>query len=231
MNIVKLGTDPELFLKIGNAFVSAAGFFPRTKKEPYPLECGAVQVDGNALEFNIDAAEDEDSFVKNIKTVMAQLTEMVKLADKDMQIVFTPYAEFDPEYWKTVPAEAKILGCDPDFNVDGAMNPNPSEFLEGRPIRTAAGHVHIGWGEDMDGDGHFNNCVAVSRFFHNKGVYAPVREDERARLDFYGGNGAFRPKKYGVELRSPSNVWVENEDSQRLMFRQTRETFREMTGM
>jgi hypothetical protein len=230
MNI-KLGTDPELFLKVGSTFVSAAGFFPGTKKEPYPLECGAVQVDGCALEFNIDAAEDEDTFVHNIKTVMAQLTELVQLVDKRMEMVFTPYANFVPAYWKTVEPEAKILGCDPDFNVNGQMNPNPGEILEGRPIRTAAGHIHIGWGEELDGDGHFGNCLAVAQYFHQKGVYAPVRADERARLKYYGNNGAFRPKKYGVELRSPSNCWVAEERTQRLMFQTTRETFREMTGM
>ena len=228
---VKLGTDPEVFLKIKNTFVSAAGFFPGTKKEPYPLECGAVQVDGNALEFNIDAAEDEDTFVKNISVVKAQLNEMVKLVDKDMEMVFTPYADFHPEYWKTIPDEAKILGCDPDYNINGEVNPNPTEFLEGKTIRTAAGHIHIGWGEDLEGDGHFGNCLAVAQYFHKKGVYNPVREDERARLKYYGANGAFRPKKYGVELRSPSNCWVETEATQRLMFQTTRETFREMTGM
>ena len=231
MTAIKIGTDPELFLKVGNAFVSAAGFFPGTKKEPYPLESGAVQVDGNALEFNINAAEDEDVFVKNIKTVMTQITEMVKLVDKDMEIVFTPYAEFNPEYWKTVPKEAKILGCDPDYNIEGVMNPNPSEFLEDKPIRTAAGHIHIGWGEDLEGDGHFNNCLTVAQYFHKKGVYVPVREDEIERIKYYGANGAFRGKKYGVELRSPSNCWVEREETQRLIFRQTRETFRELTGM
>lgn len=235
--IVKLGCDPELFLKNKRgSFVSAAGLFPGTKKEPHPLEGGAVQVDGVALEFNILAAETEDQFENNIKKVLAQLDEMVKNVDKDLSMAFTPYAKFTEKNWKEIPEEAKVLGCDPDYNaMTGEVNQNPTEKLDSQPVRTAAGHVHIGWTEGVQPDDfqHFVDCRYVARGFHERYLefYKPITQDEYHRIAFYGHNGSWRPKSYGVELRAPSNLWVASEETRRRMFQLTRKTFKSLTGM
>lgn len=233
MTRILLGADPELFLKIGDNFMTAAGFFPGTKHEPYKLDGGASQVDGMALEYNIDPAETEDEWEKNHAKVLAQLEEMVKMVDKDMQIVYSPVATFEHEYWQKVPAEAKILGCDPDFNIYGQQNENPGDKIESIPIRTAAGHIHIGWTEGKRNDDvdFFEDCLSVARYFHSSEIYRPQTDIERVRLSYYGMNGSFRCKKYGVELRSPSNLWVANEQSRREMYRKTRETFRTFANM
>ena len=57
-----LGADPEAFvvLKDGGIPVSAHGLLPGTKDKPFPVEKGAVQVDGMAAEFNIEPAATED---------------------------------------------------------------------------------------------------------------------------------------------------------------------------
>ena len=57
------GADPELFVKRDGEFKSGHGLIEGGKENPYPVERGAVQVDGMALEFNIDPAADEDNFV------------------------------------------------------------------------------------------------------------------------------------------------------------------------
>lgn len=227
-----LGTDPEMFLmdRDGN-FVSAAGNFPGTKQEPYKIDKGAVQVDGTALEFNIDVARSEDEFFGNIRTVLAQIDEMIKGVDPDLKREFIPYATFDGKYFKELPDECKILGCDPDFNIQGQMNPNPGDFLFERPIRTAAGHIHIGWTEDEDAGsaGHFEDCRTVAEFFHKKAVFEPRTFAEIDRLRHYGMNGSFRPKKYGVELRSPSNLWLKSEKTIRETYRKV-QAHMEMLG-
>ena len=48
MNNVCIGADPELFLKKNGKFHSAYGTIPGTKRKPYPVPGGAVQIDGMA---------------------------------------------------------------------------------------------------------------------------------------------------------------------------------------
>lgn len=234
---IKIGADPEVFLfdEKKKHFVSAAGFFPGTKKAPFKVDKGAIQVDGIALEFNIDPAETEDQFVTNIKTVHSVMESMVKDVNPDWTIFHTPIVEILPEVWEKVPAEARELGCDPDFNVYGAPNPNPSEAIEDyakrlkvAAVRTGSGHIHIGWseGENPEDIAHFEDCRACSSFFQTHQPFQYIEGPESyKRLTFYGGMGAFRPKSYGVELRSPSNYWVKSEQSIRTAFRATKSTF------
>ena len=54
--MITVGADPELFVKKGRSFQSAYGMIPGTKQKPKKVIKGAVQVDGMALEFNIDRA-------------------------------------------------------------------------------------------------------------------------------------------------------------------------------
>jgi hypothetical protein len=207
----KFGTDPEMFLKVGNKFVPACGLFPGTKDEPYELEKGAVQVDGLALEFNIHPAETSHEFNKNIETVLAQIDEMILKVDPKMKRVFKPYAEFDREVFDKLTEDQKRLGCDPDYNgKTGMINPRPS--IQDEPFRTAAGHIHIGWteGADVTDPTHFEDCRFVSNQIGNWGYFYPKYDDEFKRLKYYGMNYSFRPKPYGVEIRFPSNHWVNN---------------------
>lgn len=218
MNI-KVGCDPELFLSYGDKFISAFGLFPGTKSDPYQVDKGAIQVDGVALEFNIDPANSEDEFVSNIKTVVDQMYEMVKEVDPGIKLNFIPVARFDKKDFDLFPEECKLLGCDPDFNISGFMNIQPEELIQ-TPIRTASGHVHIGWTENQDpfSPEHFSEALNVAKHYHSSSMFKLTAE-ERERLKFYGANGSFRPKSYGVELREHSNLWVQHEESQRKMYR------------
>ena len=38
------------------------------------------------------------------------------------------------------------------------------------------------------------------------------------RRELYGKAGAFRPKPYGVEYRTPSNIWIRSRDMRRCIF-------------
>jgi hypothetical protein len=72
-----IGADPEVFVSQAGKFMSAYGLIPGTKQEPHAVDNGAVQVDGMALEFNIDPSASSEAFVYNIKSVLAQLRQMV----------------------------------------------------------------------------------------------------------------------------------------------------------
>ena len=238
MTIIRIGADPEGFLfdAKGDA-VPAYGYVPGDKHNPHELDGGAVQVDGMAVEFNIDPVTNADDFVKNIWKVTSQIDEMIKAVDSELSVRWIPIAKFRKTIWNVAPEQSKMLGCDPDWNVSGQINANPTSKLEGNPIRTAAGHIHIGFRDDLIDDpldpSHFNLCLMIAQGFFKGHLssYIPNTLDEEERMQYYGHNGSFRPKKYGVELRAPSNLWVQTEEAQRKIFHETRSKFHDLTGL
>ncbi len=220
---IKIGCDPEVFLQLGNKVVSAHGLLPGTKEEPHKVDRGAVQVDGMAFEFNIDPAETAEQFNKNITVVMSQMTEMVKKIDKDMKLLIAPVAYFDKQYFDELPAQAKLLGCDPDYSYTGVQQV-PEEDLSQSPFRTASGHIHIGWTEGMKPNHpvHFGECMRIATAFRHEEFFRPSTIMERKRVKYYGKNCSFRPKSYGIELRAPSNRWIKQQSTRFRMFDQVR---------
>jgi hypothetical protein len=119
----------------------------------------------------------------------------------------------------TLPDEAKILGCDPDYNAyTGELNPTPDGT---RTFRTAAGHVHVGWGADIPTDNpeHLEICRNfVKQLDTTVGMLMCIIDRDPQRRELYGKAGAFRPKSYGVEYRTPSNIWLKNVQFRRAIF-------------
>lgn len=205
---ILIGADPELFLwsSRSQTYVSAHDILPGTKKEPFKVKSGAVQVDGTAAEFNIDPAATAKEFYQNIKTVMNELQNMVP----DYSLKSVPYVNYNKSYFnRIVPEHAKELGCDPDYDAwNTCLNspPTPSGTL-----RTAAGHIHIGWTENADpfDEQHFETCVRLVRQLdYYLGIMSLDWDPDYTRRVMYGKAGAFRPKSYGVEYRVLSNVWL-----------------------
>lgn len=214
-----IGADPELFLFKDGKFFSAHGTIPGDKHNPYKVPSGAVQVDGMALEFNIDPADNEETFLKNITTVRSELEKMVP----NFTVVASPTATFDHEYMLNQPLESKILGCNPDFNAwnNGMQNEPPNGDVN---FRTGAGHVHIGWtnGKDAMDESHFEACVmAAKQLDCVLGVGSLLFDSDNTRRTLYGKAGAFRPKPYGVEYRTLSNAWLRSPNRIRWVYRTT----------
>ena len=217
MTQILVGCDPEVFVRQNGLFRSAHGLIPGDKKSPFKVRNGAVQVDGMALEFNIDPAATEDQFVLSVQDVFQQMAAMVP----GYEVVAVPVADFDPDYMKSQPKEALELGCDPDFNAwTGAPFVKPNADL---PMRTASGHVHIGWtnGERLDDQVHAGNARAVTKqmdFF--LGLGSLFYDGDVRRRSMYGKGGCHRVKSYGVEYRTLSNAWLLNEQRMRWVYRQ-----------
>lgn len=214
-----LGADPEFFLKdsVSGKNVSAHDLVPGTKQEPYKLKDGAVQVDGVAVEFNINPAFSAEEFEHNMNSVMAEVRNMI---DKRYEFDVTPCTYFDKSYFDTLPDFVKELGCDPDISAfTGKPKPDPfiADGLTNVP-RTAAGHIHLGWtsGKDVANDeGHKTDCHALANLFYDTlgSVFKLLEPDKgkaRKRLLYYGHSGAYRVKPYGIEFRSPSNTWIKH---------------------
>jgi hypothetical protein len=220
MQEILLGCDPELFVtnKEGKPR-GAYGLIPGTKETPYKVPKGAIQVDGMALEFNIDPAGTEQEFVSNISTVMQRLRAEVPQTYK---FLIKPSVRFHHLIMKKAPEEARELGCQPDFNAYTlAENPRPnSETL----LRTASGHIHIGFDKDCDvkSEDHVIRCATLVKHLDLfLGLRSLEWDRDQERRTLYGKPGAMRIKPYGVEYRVLSNLWLEREELVRFVYRQT----------
>jgi hypothetical protein len=218
MNIL-VGCDPEVFVKKSGKFLSAHNLIPGDKKNPYKVPNGAVQVDGMALEFNIEPVSSEDGFLFNVKDVLTTM----KLMVPGLEVVAEPVAHFDEEYFKNQPPKAKEMGCDPDFDawtLDANIKPDSSA-----PMRTAGGHVHIGWtsNKDVRDYDHFIQGAEIARemdFY--LGLSSLFYDRDVSRREMYGRGGCFRPKPYGVEYRTLSNAWLATDNRIKWVFRSTK---------
>lgn len=206
------GADPEIFIINGDGEpVCADGLIPGTKLEPYKVAGGAVQVDGFAAEFNIDPARTFKEFNGNISKVLRTLKRMLPQG-----YGFTSKASivFSEKVWDEAPEHAKELGCTPDFNAwTGKTNP-PPDLPDNPRLRSAAGHIHIGWRgpeDDYIDEAHVNNCREFAKqldFY--LGAWSLNYDMDTTRRKLYGRAGAIRYKPYGVEYRVLSNFWLFN---------------------
>lgn len=231
MTVFTLGCDPEVFVRnrTTGEIVSAHGLIEGDKYSPTPVDSGAIQVDGLALEFNTNPvpvySHEQNNypfstFNETVVAVMAQLKEAIeKKGDFGIEIISS--TEFDQAYYDGLPPEVKKLGCEPDFDAyTGDKNIPPSADSS---KRAAAGHIHIGWGKDfpLDHPDHLEICHnLVKQLDLLVGLPFVLFEDsdDAERRTMYGKAGAYRPKTYGVEYRTPSNKWLKTRQHRRLMW-------------
>lgn len=223
MSSFTIGCDPEVFVQRNGKAISAHGLIPGSKKEPFPTANGAVQVDGLALELNTTPVDLDDfqGFNTNVVKQIACLRDMVnegKEPKDRINLALRPVMDFDQEVLDAAPEEAKELGCDPDFSAyTMEANPRPNGTVN---FRTGAGHIHIGWGADIpvENKQHMEICAGFIKALDcTVGLFMTVIDREPRRRDLYGKAGAFRPKSYGVEYRTPSNVWIKNAATRELV--------------
>lgn len=222
----KIGADPELFLSRNGEYISAetkeGPLIPGTKKKPFKVKCGAIQVDGVAAEFNINPATDADTFYNNIKSVLIDLNSTIREKDGTIRLTANPTATFKRRYFEALPEHTKELGCEPDYSAYTlAPNPRPSTT---KPFRTASGHVHIGWTKNADptNEGHMKDCQLVVQELDRYLYFASLDWDkDELRRELYGKPGAFRPKPYGVEYRTLSNAWLKSPKLIKTVFKLT----------
>jgi len=205
---ILLGSDPELFVMKEGAFISAHGLIDGDKKHPLPVKHGALQVDGMALEYNTNPASNLAEWERNHVSVQCSLRRKI---GRGFSLKATPTAFFSEEVFNSTPDDAKILGCEPDFNAwTQDVNPAPNADVN---FRTGAGHIHIGWtkNEDITDPFHLGECYALVKALDlYLGVPSVMMDGDSNRRQLYGRAGAFRPKSYGLEYRVLSNFWTKS---------------------
>jgi len=225
-----VGCDPEVFVTDkGGKLVSAHNMVPGTKDSPSPVKCGGIQVDGMALEFNIEPAQSKAEFISNTQVVMGELLKALP-SGHDLKICST--AQFGKAYIDEQPEAATDLGCSPDFNayMSGEQNPKPNGQL---PFRTAAGHIHVGWTEsgDTKDQEHQHYCQQVVQVMDLLlGVPSVLMDSDKQRRSMYGMAGSYRAKTYGVEYRVLSNFWLKNQHYMAWAYEQTELAVKKVLG-
>lgn len=207
-----IGADPEVFLVDATGkFISSVGKFGGTKQNPIYIGNNAfLQEDNVALEFNIPAANLYTQFTHSINYCLTTMTERAR--EFGLTIAIVPSAEFTVDQLRT--KAAREFGCEPDMNV-WTLRQNPRPKATNKNLRSAGGHVHIGYNQDAIGLGRacdlFLGCPSI------------VYDDDRRRRELYGKAGAIRIKPYGIEYRTLSNFWIKSSTLHKMVFEQVQQ--------
>jgi len=201
---VTLGADPELFLEVNGEIISAEGLIGGTKEEPRAIsEDGHyIQEDNVMIEFNIPPSGSSLDFKNNINQVKDYLEALATIHGGKLNI--SASAELDPKHLQT--EQALLFGCDPDLNVHlKEFNIAPQA---GGNLRTCGGHIHIGY---ENPEQEVSEQIVYAMDF-TLGLESINLDTDDRRREMYGNAGCFRFKEYGVEYRTLSNFWIQNDE-------------------
>ncbi len=209
---VRVGADPELFLKQGDKYISSIGLVGGSKDKPKKIDKlgHAVQEDNVAVEYNIKPAVTVEEFLDSHKFVLGYLAKALP----EYRLDFSASVEFTPDQLEN--PKAQQFGCDPDYNA-WTMTVNEPPRAARINLRTAGGHIHIGYHKP-----EIRNQVGLIRAMDLfVGVPSIILDPDKRRRQMYGKAGAFRPKEYGAEYRTVSNFWIKSEDMIRWAYHNT----------
>lgn len=202
---VLVGSDPELFVGRDGQVLTAIGTIGGTKNEPRPVPLGALQEDNVLLEYNIEPAADFDSFKRNILSVLEEGRK--ELAKFNLDVIRGLSSHIYEEQILHEAGEAAwVFGCEPDYNGwTRDMNTMPRDV---HPcLRTAGGHLHIGFGHlERVTKSKSANVIKMCDYLLGLGSVLLDKDEQRKQL--YGKAGACRFKSYGPEYRTLSNFWL-----------------------
>jgi hypothetical protein len=212
------GADPELMLisPDGN-LISAIGLVPGTKEKPHKVSKGAIQRDNVLAEFNVAPARSSEEFEHNIREVLRELAKEVH----PHRLMVMASANYPDEALES--DEARIFGCDPDFDAWALAMNRMDGTAAFQNFRSAGGHLHIGKkkriAEMLDDDYGKVEVIKMCDVF--LGIPSVVLDSDPSAADrrrLYGKSGSYRPKDYGVEYRSLGNFWLADPEKVRLIY-------------
>lgn len=204
INNFTIGADPELFLQENDKIISAEGIIGGTKIKPKKVseEGHFIQEDNVMIEFNIPPCNSKDKFVEEINYMKEYLDSYVKLINKNYNINLSTSNIFDPKVLNT--EQARQFGCDPDFNVYLKDINQPPDADSN--IRCCGGHLHIGY--DNPNEKTTENIIYALDIM--LGLDSVLLDNDKLRKQMYGKAGSFRFKPYGLEYRTLSNFWIQD---------------------
>lgn len=213
-----IGTDPEFFPMQDGQITSVAGKLGCSKDQKLDLSDDVrLQEDNVLAEFDINPQKGFTAFNDNVQRGLDLVNK--KLAEHQMELAFGVSSHiYTEEQLKSFHESAFVFGCTPDFNAfTGLRNPSPTSANPG--LRTAGGHVHIGFSETLAVDMKAQQCAGVLCDYYLSLVSVLLDTDTR-RKELYGKASCVRFKDYGIEYRSLSNFWVADEKLRKMVYEQ-----------
>lgn len=219
LNNITIGADPELFIVDNNGkVISSVGLIPGEKGKPYVAEDMpkgfGLEIDNILAEFNIPPCNREEAFINNIEYMKAYIDRFVK--DKNPEYGIECIASRTVEDDQLQSEEAKLFGCDPDYNVY-TNRANPRPVAKNTNLRSAGFHIHIGYENN-----NTSTSVYLVRYLDlYLGIPSILLDKDSSRRELYGRAGSFRLTSYGVEYRVLSSYMMKNPDYLRFVWNQT----------
>ena len=227
------GTDNELMIFGNNGEVmSALDIIPGRKQSPTKIKHGDMQADNVNAELNTIPVQSFDEFVKTWTGVVTETQDYVRNKTGADKAVLRALASYDFPDNLLDNEEARVFGCEPDFNsYTMSLNKAPNCAIA-KNLRTAGGHIHIGMDDDVDHEfmvdsfGKVRMVLAMDLFVGLLMTKLDNGPESKRRRTLYGGAGAHRPKIYGVEYRPLSNFWCRDQRLADMTFDLTQEAFK-----
>lgn len=196
---VTVGADPEFFVKdkkTDEVIVSCRKFGGEKRAPMFLSPDGGFLEDGTTVEFNVSPSRSLRECAKKLEGLI------LIFLNKYDNVTFSGETEatFPPDELEKYP-EARQIGCAPDLFAYGLRIAPAIEKFKNR--RFAGGHIHLGidpWPEGLEKDLVIKWMDLL--FLLPMNAYA-----NKNRWEFYGHPGLYRETPYGVEYRSPDNLW------------------------
>lgn len=223
MSNLYIAADPELFVTKDGKISSIAGVLGYGKTNKLDLGNGVrIQEDNVLLEFDIDPSDTFSSFDGLIRTALTASETAAN--SKGFGIDPTKASHFfTKDEIMSFHKSALEFGCEPDYNaLTGALYEKDSSVHPG--LRTAGGHVHLGWSHFHEVEPLEQKVIAVMCDYF-LGLPSLLLDSDDTRRQLYGKAGCTRFKDYGIEYRSLSNFWINNKDNREFVWDQAKKAF------
>lgn len=213
---VTYGSDPEFFLfdaRVGTP-IPAVGLVGGTKDKPRMVSGYGLQEDNVMAEFTTIPSESIGQNLDNALEGVYVLTNSLVAGAPACSIYEGCAWEFPREVLISAGPQALQFGCSPDFDAYNLgerhprVNPAALDTAVGA-WRFAGGHIHVGY-KDVCAMPEYVAALMCDLTLGLSLIGSGEAQGARRRL--YGMAGRFRPTRYGVEYRTPSNAWLYRAD-------------------
>jgi hypothetical protein len=218
MKFITIGSDPEFFVLDPKGKPYPATLFAvGTKDKPVPIESLGKgfyeQRDNLSFEGNVPPAPNKDDFILNIKALRQYFERKVSRVGYSLSTNGVEY--FEKRYLST--SEAMEFGCSSvidswSSSIRNKIIARPTPNLTGYKFRVSGFHIHIGYDTPLSNIGKGMTDVLIGRLF-DIFLTTPSHKikSEPERLKTYGKWGMIRSKEYGVECRTLSSFFTQEE--------------------
>ncbi len=218
---VSVGTDPEFMVfDSGGKLTSAITVIPghgKTNKIPIGKnkQGASIFYDNVQLELNVKPGKTAGELIENLRPLFSEIKARIH------PYTFKPQASAIFSEDQLQHPDAKVFGCDPEFDAYALEIVKPPTSTDG--FRSAGGHIHLGqeegssplnlpYGEDNDSSDRDWGRISVIRMMDLivglPGVILDKDPTSKDRRKLYGAPGSHRTKDYGAEYRSMGNFWL-----------------------